>query len=161
MPIGGFSYDPSSQPMQQSGGSPRTLSPQEAVRILSLRLPKNPQNSPVPQALLQSAGGGATSNLTALLQALMQASRPEGGGQGSREMVSDAFVPPVDNGFQGARQMPQPRVTIGEGGDRGVVDEPPTPVQGGSQEFPLFDQGIPPIRNMPRKSFMDMAQPLF
>ncbi len=138
MPIGGTSYQPFSG-ATQTGATPRVLSPQEAVRILSLRLPKTPQQSPVPQALLTSAGGGATSNLTQLLQALMQASR--GGDSPGRQMVGDAFVPPTDNGLGGARVAPTPHIRIG---DKNTAPLPPdqTPVPPSQEDTPLFDQGI-------------------
>lgn len=162
MPIGGYSYQPGAQAMPQQGGSPRALSPQEAVRILSLRLPKHPQNSPVPAALLNSAGGGGSPDLTALLRALMQA-RSDGGGQGTREMVSDADVPAIDHGYNPTpRRFDPPRVVIGDGGTRQPVDEPPAPTAPVMDDAPLFDAGIPPVRNlMPRKPFHAMGEPLF
>lgn len=161
MPIGGTSYQPTTQPMSQQGGAMRSITPQEAVRILSLRLPKNPQNSPIPNALLTSAGGGATSNLTQLLQALMQASaRP--GGDGTKEMVEPfgpgATFDPVPR--EEGRSF-TPRVRPGDEGREPVPE--PSPIVPEQEDSPLFDQGIPgPIRNMPRKPFaLDMVQPLF
>ncbi len=159
MPIGGTSYQPGATSQTPNGQTRAALSPQEAVRILSLRLPKNPQNSPIPQALLTSAGGGATSNLTQLLQALMQASaRP--GGDGSREMV-EPFGPPAQFDpvpRQDGRSF-TPRVHPGDEGREPAPDlSPVPPVQ---EDTPLFDAGIPgPIRNM-RKPFMSYTEPLF
>lgn len=143
MPIGGTSY----QPLAAStpNGVPRPqITPQEAVRILSLRLPKSPQNLPVPSALLTAQGGGGAGNLTSLLQALMRVA----GGQGSREVVDTSPVPAVDNGLGGSRSF-APRITIGDQGGHARVDDPPSlptpdpvpdlPVE----DSPLFDAGIP------------------
>lgn len=148
MPIG-TSYQPGAQQTGPMSGTPRPITPQEAVRMLSLRLPKTPQNSPVPSQLLTSQGGGGTSSLTQLLQALMQAAR--GGDQtGSREIVSDAYVPPIDHGISPVPRMGDlpPRVTIGDNNRQPFVDPTPTPAQDPTpdQNTPLFDQGIPPIR---------------
>lgn len=156
MPIGGTSYQPTAQPMDPQGGMRRALTPQEAVRILSLRLPKNPQNFPVPQQLLTSAGGGATSSLTQLLQALMQA---QSGATGSRELVSDfGPEPTVDPVFRGARAYTPPRVVIGDQG-RVPVSEPP--VMPTEEPSPLYDAGIPTMRVSPRKPMMSFDEPLF
>lgn len=165
MPLGGTSYQPGATAQTPNGAPRAALSPQEAVRILSLRLPKNPQNSPIPSALLNSAGGGATSNLTQLLQMLMQAqaaSSERPGGDGTREMV-EPFGPP-------AQADPIPREEprsfaprIRPGAEAGFEFPPPAPTPPVMEDTPLFDQGIPgPIRQMPRRKFgMDTEQPLF
>jgi hypothetical protein len=160
MPLGGYSYQPGAQAMQQGAFPRAAMTPQEAVRILSLRLPKNPQNSPVPSQLLTSAGGGATSNLTQLLQALMQAAR--GGDAGSKELVSESGPPAtVDPTVRDPRAYTPPRVVIGDQGRQPVVDPSPAPVEPIVDDSPLFDAGTPTFRNMPRKQLLTMGQPLF
>lgn len=155
MPIGGTSY----QPMQPGtpGGVPRPqITPQEAVRILSLRLPKSPQNLPVPTPLLTAQGGGGTGNLAAVLQALMRAA----GGTGTREPISDAFVPPMDNGIGGTRSFTTPRITIGDQGQRLRQDDPTTVGPPPLDQSPLFDAGTPTIRpSLGRRAAL--TEPLF
>lgn len=149
MPLGGTSYQPLAQ--TQMPGTPRApMTPQEAVRIMSLRLPKNPQNSPVPQQLLTSAGGGATSNLTQLLQMLMQASQG-GGDQGGKELVSESGpAATVDPNLRDVRAFTPPRIVIGDQGRQPTGD--PTPDPGPPvEDSPLFDAGVPTFRNMPRR----------
>lgn len=156
MPIG-YSFQPSA-PSAQGAQTPQ-LTPQEAVRILSLRLPKSPQNLPVPQQLLTSQGGGGAAgggSLTTLLQALMRAA----GGGGSRELVSDAPVPAIDHGMGGSRPNTfMPRINISDQGDAVRNDDPmigsPEPIM---DDTPLFDAGTPKIRpGLGRR----MAEPLF
>lgn len=157
MPIG-TSYQPTAQPMDQGQGAMRrAITPQEAVRILSLRLPKNPQNAPIPKQLLTSAGGGATSSLTQLLRALMQA----GGGQGLKDVVSESGPPAtVDPIPREGRAFTPPRVVIGDQG-RTPVTEPPAPPVVEDEPSPLYDAGIPTIRNWPRKPMLEFGEPLF
>lgn len=165
MPIG-TSYQPGAQTMQTQGTPRAPLTPQEAVRILSLRLPKNPQNSPVPAQLLTSAGGGATSNLAQLLQALMQASRgtaayEESGAGSGKELISESGPPAtVDNTVREARAFTPPRVVIGDQGRQPVVEPTPAPVEPVVEDTPLFDAGTPTFRT-PRKPMFDLGQPLF
>lgn len=151
MPLGGTSYQPGAQAMQTQGTPRAPLTPQEAVRILTLRLPKNPQNSPVPSQLLTSAGGGATSNLTQLLQALMQAAR--GGDSGIKDMVSESGPPAtVDPTVREGRTFTPPRVVIGDQGRQPVGDPSPAPVEPVVEDTPLFDAGTPTFR-APRRPF--------
>ena len=154
MPIGGTSYQPTA-PMQGTQARPQ-LSPQEAVRVLSLRLPKAPQNLPVPAQLLTSQGGGGVGSLTALVQALMRAAGGESGGGGSKELVDNGPGVGIDNGMGGARPgIFTPRININDGDTRARVDEPPVigspapdPQEplGAMPENPLYDAGIPRIR---------------
>lgn len=139
MPIG-TSYQPTA-PMPGTQARPQ-LSPQEAVKMLSLRLPKSPQNLPVPAQLLNAQGGGGAGNLTALLQALMRAAR--GGTPGTREEVPGAPVTAIDNGLsdQTRGYSWTPHITIA-GDPGGQVAGDPGPMQ----DTPLFDEGIPRIRN--------------
>ena len=142
MPLGGYSYDPTARTDMTQGTAARAaLSPQEAVKMLSLRLPKSPQNSPVPSQLLNAQGGGGINSLAALLQALMRAQ----GGQGQREEVLGQAPMGIDNGFSPSNIRSfntMPHITVADGGDRSRVDEAPSP------DAPLFDSGIPRIRNM-------------
>lgn len=118
MPIGGTSYQP--QAMPQQGLQRAAITPQEAVRVLSLRLPKTPQGSPIPSGLLNSAGGGGA-NLTQLLQMLMQAAR--GGQPGQKALVDGGDVTAIDNGLNTTgRSYTPPRIRPG-GGEGGRVDE--------------------------------------
>jgi hypothetical protein len=157
MPIGGTSYQPGAQ---MQGMQPRpAVSPQEAVRLLNLRLPKHAPNAPIPQQLMTSQGGGGLGSLTALLQALMRAQ----GGGGSREMVSDAEVPAIDTGLSSdiRRFDFRPRINIGDAGERERVggDPPPAPTEpawGLFDDTPYFDAGIPRVRRA-----VVGAQPLF
>lgn len=141
MPIGGTSYQPTA-PMQGAQARPQ-LTPQEAVKMLSLRLPKNLPNSPVPSPLLTSQGGGGVDNLTALLQALMRAAR---GGGGSREEVMGAQpVSAVDTGQIGGSRGYSwtPHITVSGDTQGDGLHDPGQPTEGD----PLFDSGMPIIRN--------------
>jgi hypothetical protein len=136
MPIGGFSFQPAG-PQNGQGNSQQTaaISPQEAVRILSLRLPRNPQNSPIPSSLMAAAGGGGTSNLTALLRQLMaqfgqkEYVGPSGPGIDTGEIKSSPtggqFPPFGGSGFA----PPPPRIVPGGGEGRERVPEAPEPPQ--------------------------------
>ena len=67
----------------RSGGS--RLSPQQAVKILSLRVPETlPSNAPVNRALLTAPGGRAAgaSGLNSMIQQLMQLYKPMAGTAG-------------------------------------------------------------------------------
>jgi len=138
---------------EQSGATPQGgtnvggMSPQEAVKILSLRVPERPSASAIaPLPLLQSQGGmapgagGLDSMIAALMQAFPQLGRgpapqtPTFGGPGTPSQRPGAReskpagrveVPPM----QPPAAPPPPRVTPGEG----AAPAPP----------PLFDTGGP------------------
>lgn len=156
MPIGGTSYQPQA-PMQGTQARPQ-LSPQEAVRVLSLRLPKAPQNLPVPAQLLQSQGGGGLGSLTALVQALMRAASGESMGDGTKELVGPGPGVGIDNGFGRVRPgIFTPRIHINQEGVGQRVEEPPSgpaPLP----ENPLYDAGIPQMR---RSGIPGTREPLF
>lgn len=84
MPIG-FSYAPGADiPMngESNGRAPSRLSPQQAVKLISLRVPPAlPSNAPVARQLLTSPGGSAAgaSGLQSMIQQLMQGYRPAQG----------------------------------------------------------------------------------
>src|SRR5688572_29874557 len=96
----------------QNGSAPSRLSPQQAVRILSLRVPERlPSNAPVARQLLTSPGGsaaGAPSSLQAMLQQLMAR-----GGQPNQPVLPSRPFPqfppqqaPTTGGSQGVSQPP-------------------------------------------------------
>jgi hypothetical protein len=155
MPIGGYSYQPTA-PMPSGTPGMAQGSPQEAVRLLNLRLPKNAPNAPVPSQLLTAQGGSGLGSLQALIQALMRAA----GGRGTREMISEAPVEAITTGGGGTRGFDfMPRITIAEGGERQRIgDSLPggTAGPGPMEDTPLFDAGIPRVRRQGGG-----AQPLF
>jgi hypothetical protein len=114
MPIG-FSYAPGSDiPYNGEGGggqSPSRLSPQQAVKILSLRVPESlPSNAPVARSLLTSPGGSAAgaSGLQSMIQQLIQGFRPmQGGGLPSSPMQMPPMQAPMTGPNQNVSQQPQ------------------------------------------------------
>lgn len=145
MPIGGYSYQPqgAASGQQVNAGQAATISPQEAVRILSLRLPKRLPNAPVPHSLLAGGGGGGVGDLNAVIQRLMQAFGQSGGatgGPGAQTGRLDApgLSPGADGGYAqvgggygtDAPSLPAPRITIGDDPTRRIPlgsDGGPTP----------------------------------
>ena len=135
MPLGKTFAPGSDLQMQGSGqngsGGPRGLSPQQAVKILSLRVPEAlPSNAPVNRSLLTSPGGRAAgaSGLGSMIQQLIQSFLPGGGAPG---------VPTLPQGgpsMGGAPAMSGP--TMG-----GMVPQPsgPQAPMSGGQAPPLFD----------------------
>lgn len=102
MPLG-LSYAPGADiPFNgsngQQGGAPSRLSPQQAVRILSLRVPERlPSNAPVARQLLTSPGGsaaGAPSSLQAMLQQLMRPQQTGGSPMVGPQHSAGAPMPP-------------------------------------------------------------------
>ena len=79
----GYSFNPSQAPdlrMDQGSGGGRGLSPQQAVKILSLRVPERAsQGAIAPLPLLQSKGSGAAGaqGLDTFVAALMRAFAPQ------------------------------------------------------------------------------------
>jgi hypothetical protein len=72
----GYSFQPGGQDIQTDAtgsASGRGLSPQEAVKILSLRIPERPSPTAIaPMPLLTSQGGAGVPGLDSLVAALMQ-----------------------------------------------------------------------------------------
>ena len=106
-------------------------SPQEAVKILSLRVPKTlPSNAPVSRALLTSPGSAApgAGGLDSLVQALMR-----------------AFKPQTPTGAPEQPQMPQ-------GPQPSRQTMPTFPTQGPAPTPPTFEGNIdtPPLQNAPQ-----------
>lgn len=101
MPIG-FSFAPGADLDMQGGqtgnGQSRSrLSPQQAVKILSLRIPESlPANAPVSRALLTAPGGAGFQSDAALMQNLLR---------GARAPVTTPVQPSV--GSAPSRQAPQ------------------------------------------------------
>lgn len=127
----------------ENGGQGRGISPQEAVKILSLRVPERPSpTAVVPLELLNSPGGAAAGaqGLDSMIAALIQAFRPPfvgGGASGSAGGGAPAApvlpplpgLPPMTPGAPGpvaplpigdAPSAPgqAPRIPPGLGGDR-------------------------------------------
>lgn len=116
MPLG-VSYQPGTDVQfdQGTGGNVRGVrgvSPQEAVRLLSLRIPQNRTagaSGLAPLPLLNAAGGGGSdldTLLKALLQAFGQGGRGTGSGMGS--MGGAQATPRVVPGFGGQGEFPGP-----------------------------------------------------
>lgn len=116
MPPGiGYSYAPGSDiPFngERGGQAPSRLSPQQAVKILSLRVPEAlPSNAPVARQLLTSPGGSAAgaSGLQSMIQQLIQGFQP-GGGMAplpSRQMPFPPTQAPMTGPNQNVSQQPQ------------------------------------------------------
>lgn len=85
----GFSFQPGTQaqrPGQSGGGRAGGMTPQQAVRILSLRVPERPSPTAIaPLPLLQSQGSRApgAQGLDSMIAALMQSFGRGGGQQGA------------------------------------------------------------------------------
>lgn len=116
MPPGiGYSYAPGADiPMngEGQGRAPSRLSPQQAVKILSLRVPSAlPSNAPVARQLLTSPGGSAAgaSGLQSMIQQLIQGFRPMGGGSPlpSRPGPVPPMQAPMTGPNQNVSQQPQ------------------------------------------------------
>lgn len=171
MAIGGFSYQPSAPvgPGMQQAGAAGVISPQEVVRLLSLRLPKQLPNAPAPAALLHGAGSGGA-DLSSLMRMLMQAFGQNQEAPAEDYGGEDVRTTPI-NGDAGNTVQPggptrrdpgAPRVVIGDEGGRtrGPDDPAMTDVGAGvPQADPLFDAGPGPT---PRVRGMSVgAKPLF
>ena len=126
--------------MQGSGqngvGGPRGLSPQQAVKILSLRVPEAlPSNAPAHRSLLTSPGSRAAGagGLQSLIQQLIQSFKP-GAGVSPMPSQSIPFPPmqaPGTGPSQNVSQQPQ---------FQGYFDTPPPAYQqpffgGGNQQL--------------------------
>jgi hypothetical protein len=120
MPEGlGYRYQPGQTPLKELplvGGTPGKPSPQEAVRVLSLRIPKREAPGAIaPLPLLQAQGGGQGSGLEMLLQALMASFGKRQPMQGQQqaypsmeELGADRAGPPG-----GSVRFPAPRIIAG------------------------------------------------
>lgn len=143
----GFSFAPGADAAQgmrdqsvSGGGSvgQRASSPQQAVRILSLRVPAAlPSNAPVSRSLLTNPGSAAPggSALTSMVRALMEAFKPQ-------QPMPAPMVP--TGASPSAPSMPgAPRPTFPGAGapqptaptPQGISDTPPM-----QQVAPLFDE---------------------
>jgi hypothetical protein len=90
----GYSYQPGGYGGQQQNGSQngQSVSPQEALRVLSFRVPKRPQGAFTPGSLLpgaQAGGGMDASALNAIVGQLMQMMKPAGTMSQPSSPVSD------------------------------------------------------------------------
>src|SRR3990167_9372355 len=115
MPFG-KSFAPGADiPMNGQGGPngsrPRGLSPQQAVKILSLRVPESlPSNAPVNRSLLTSPGGAApvAGGLQSLIQQLIQSFKPAAGAPGGAPGQTTRMpVPGLQPGMGGGAAPPQ------------------------------------------------------
>lgn len=153
MPLG-FSFQPGADSgpggMQDhmvgpaSGGS----NPQQAVKVLSLRVPKTlPSNAPVSTALLNGQGSAApgAQGLTSLVQALMQVFQPHAP-QGAPGMPSPGGPQAPTSAPQFPSGAPQPTGPEFQGN----YDTPPM------QNAPVFEGS--PDGPDPFAQFGDMAQ---
>lgn len=141
----GFSFQPGATDIgmgggrRGGGGGPRGASPQEAVRILSLRVPERPSPTAIaPLPLLQSKGSAAAGaqGLDSLVAALMQGFRPP--------MQSNApFLPNQTPTFGIPPQPDRPRQT-----PMPVPGTPSLPYPQPNDDVPVFT--IPPQPDRPR-----------
>lgn len=123
----GVNFQPGTQDQQQNGQqrtAPQNV--QEAIRVLSLRLPKVVgANSVAPQALLGSQGGGANPRVDSVVQQILQRMFPQAA-------PPSASVPQAP-----APMIPPP-----------MPQAPPPPMGGG-----IDANGIPPANLAPPPSF--------
>jgi hypothetical protein len=132
----GFSYQPGSDVSVGPSGqqSPQVL-PQQAAKVLSLRLPKNLGQSPIAaRELLMAPGAGGSPNLNAIIAALMRsmqapengfgqaAPRPAGSATSYRDFLQQ------ENGLNGRTPdlsggVPVPRFQVGN--TPGYTDQMP------------------------------------
>lgn len=119
MPDGvGYDYQPRGTMRADQSGQTGRLTPQEAIRILSFRVPKRaPQafTPLVPQGSGQVQAGGSA--LNTILRALMTSMDPQGGMDGPAESVVQ----------QREMQPAASRLTFTPTGGAGSVVAPPTP----------------------------------
>jgi hypothetical protein len=144
----GYSFQPGSEdvPLAEQGqGGPKGLSPQQAVKILSLRVPDRASPSAIaPLALLKSPGGAAAGAAAAnplqdLIKSLMALFEQQGPQQPPAPRVIPGLEGEAPNGPFGAaphRPIPQDIPPMGpyeelpmSGGD--VLDTPGSGPSGG------------------------------
>jgi hypothetical protein len=131
MPPGiGYSYAPGSDIQMNgqngNGSAPSRLSPQQAVKVLSLRVPQTlPSNAPVNRQLLTSPGGAAAgaSGLQSMIQQLMQAFKP----QASPQQALAGQPPPLQAPAQQAMPTPHMLPTPPDGGPTAPAGGAPSP----------------------------------
>lgn len=149
MPPGiGYAKDPFTdiQMQGQNGQSrgPSRLSPQQAVRVLSLRVPERAQaNAPINPTLLNASGGaGVPGGLNQLLQSLMSLFAPSPQGPSGRVGVPP-YQPPSEEPpmpFQPPPTTPPPpKVRPGGGGPGGAPGGMEEPPGGGFGDAPPLD----------------------
>lgn len=123
-------------PMQGQGASPSRLSPQQAIKILSLRVPETlPSNAPVSRSLLTSPGGAApgAQGLNSLIAQLVQAFKPsqemaspqQASPLPSRQIPNAPFQAPVLDAQQGQMLPPQGQQAPEFVGDANAPEAPP------------------------------------
>jgi hypothetical protein len=144
---------------------------QEAIRVLSLRMPRVVGAGGIsPQPLLNSMGAGGL-NVQGGLEQFLQMLFGQMPGQGSQQMQpmsAPGAMPgqmPGAGGMQapgmGAGAAPPPRVVPGEQGDRAKFGEPmpsPMPDMGGMRE-PSADAEPGLGRALPRMGMVPQAAP--
>jgi hypothetical protein len=134
----GYAFAPGADqqlPGGQNGQGRQGMSPQDAVKLLSLRVPERPAAGGIaPQALLQGQGaaGMGGGGLQAIIRALMSMQ----GGGGAQGMMGGG-------GMGGGGGLPTPRVIPGIGdGAQGM----PT---GGAQGFNITPEMLQQFMNRP------------
>lgn len=167
MPPGiGYSFSPTGQDIPVDDGNSRFqgMSPQQAVKMISLRVPHAaPPNAPINNTLMNSAGGSGApgGGLGAVLQQLMKMFQP-GLDPGAGTPGGPVAVPPQDvvtrPGGVGNRTIPgqmgewgpglpswqpppqpPPPPRIRPGGDDELPEPPPLADPGAPQPPGLFD----------------------
>jgi hypothetical protein len=144
----GFSFAPGAdqqqmqdQPVAQgaAGGSP-----QQAVKVLSLRVPKTlPSNAPVSRSLLTGPGSSApgAGGLDSLVQALLQAFKPAAPSGAPEQPMPQPMQAPGQTAPTFPAQAAQPTGPSFEG----ITDTPPM-----QNAPPLFQDGTFPTYQDPR-----------
>lgn len=140
--INGVNFQPGLQPDRQaqpnSGSNPSGSSQgvQEAIKVLSLRLPKVVgANAVAPSALLQSQGSGGNSRVDSIVESVLRKYFPQaaqGPSQPQGPIMPSAPTPPVNIGGSAAtgfrpQQEPAPSNSFWSNVPRVVADVPPPP----------------------------------
>ncbi len=167
MPLG-FSFAPGSDlPMNGerdgAGSGPSRLTPQQAVKILSLRVPEHaPSNAPISNALMNSPGGSAAgaNGWQSLIQQLLQSFRPDAAGQPTASpginagptqmpqfpaMLGPRQTPAAPAPISGA--PPPPRVRPGDAGPQA----PALPLPTAQPAMPTPPESEAPLSEMQRE----------
>lgn len=139
--IGGVSFQPGLQDDQQQNGSRPSGSNQgiqEAIKVLSLRLPKVVgAQSVAPNALLRSQGSGGNPQIDSIVDSVLAKYFPQAS-QGMGQAPAMPMGQPSQMAPMGAQPRPQPPSPFGPQAPRVTVTDPPptTPFVGGAPRIP-------------------------